>query len=88
MYNINDKLIYNKEVCVVKDILKKVYQEKDYYCLTPINDPTLLIKVPTDSISIKPILTKEEAHKIIEDIPKVDIIKSDDKSLENYIKNY
>ena len=85
MYKVNDKIIYKREVCIIKEIKEKYYHEKDYYCISPITDRTLTINIPVDSPLIKDILTKEQALNIIDSISKVEPILSDDKSLENYL---
>lgn len=87
MYKINDKIIYKRAVCIIKEVKENYFKNKDYYCISPISDPTLTINIPTDSNTIKPLLTKEEATKIIESILTVKEIESDDKSLENIYKD-
>lgn len=86
MYQINDKIIYKRDVCTIKEIKKNFYKETDYYCISPIIDSTLTINIPVDTPLIKDILTKKEALTIIESIPNVEPINSDDKSLENIYK--
>lgn len=86
MYQINDKIIYKRDICIIKEIKKNFYKETDYYCISPIIDPTLTINIPVDTPLIKDILTKKEALTIIESIPKVELIDSDDKLLENLYK--
>lgn len=86
MYKINDKIIYKRDVCIIKEIKKNFYKETDYYCISPITDETLTINVPVDTPLIKNLLTKEQALNIIDSISKVKPINSDDKSLENIYK--
>lgn len=86
MYKVNDKIIYKRDVCIIKEIKEKLFNNKDYYCISPIDDFSLIINVPIDSPILKNILTKEEALDIIEKISKVEPIKCDDKSLENIYK--
>lgn len=86
MYKINDTIIYKRDVCIIKEIKEKYYQDNDYYCISPITDTTLTINVPVLSPQIKPTLTKEEALEIINGIPKIKAITSDDKSPENIYK--
>lgn len=87
MYKVNDYIIYKRDVCKINEIKKNYYGGKDYYSITPIIDNTLTINVACDSPKIKDILTKEEASKIIEAIPNVEIIDSNDKTLENIYKS-
>ena len=86
MYKINDKIIYKRDVCTINEIKKNYYKEIDYYSISPLIDPTLTINVPTSSPLVKDILTKEEALSIIDSIPDIEPINSDDKSLENIYK--
>ncbi len=86
MYKINDKIIYKRDVCIIKEIKKNYYKETDYYCISPISDTTLTINIPVDTPLIKNLLTKEEALSIIDSIISVEPIDSDDKSLENIYK--
>lgn len=86
MYKINDKIIYKRDICIIKEIKKNYYKENDYYCISPISDTTLTINIPVDTPSINNLLTKQEALSIIDNISKVEPIDSDDKSLENIYK--
>ena len=86
MYNINSLLVYKKDVCIVKDIKYKYIKDTDYYILTPLIDKSLNIQIPTNSPHIRNLITKEKVKEIINSIPKIDIIKSNSKSLENEYK--
>ena len=86
MYKINDYIIYKKEVCIIKEINKNYYKEIDYYTISPIDDASLIIHIPTTTTAIKNIITKEDALKILEQIPNIDYIESDEKNLENIYK--
>lgn len=52
MFKINDYLVYRKEVCKVTEI-KEYKNDFFYYVITPINDTSLKIEVPTDSSVIR-----------------------------------
>ena len=82
MYNINDYVVYKRDVCKVSDI-KKI-NEKDYYILVPVNDESLTINVPIEGINnIKRIISKEEVYDLIKRIPEIEGISSEnDKFLE------
>lgn len=86
MYKINDYIIYKRDVCIIKEIKENYIKGKDYYRISPITDSSLIINVPVDNDTLKILPTKEEALNIIESIPQVEEIKSDDKSLENIYK--
>ena len=86
MYQINDLLVYKKDVCEVKEIKEKYLRDMDYYVLSPTTDKTLNIQVPTNSPYIRPLINKERIEEIIKSIPQIEIIKSDSKNLENDYK--
>ena len=41
MYKVDDYLIFGKDVCKVKGVEEKKYNDEDYYILAPIKDETL-----------------------------------------------
>ena len=82
MFKLNEYVVYKKDVCIVKEIKKNYFHNKDYYILEPINDKTLKINIPTDNKDLRNLITKEELTKIINKIPKVNIITTDDKLIE------
>ena len=82
MFKLNEYVVYKKDVCIVKEIKKNQFHNKDYYILEPINDKTLKINIPTDNKDLRNLITKEELTKIINKIPKVNIITTDDKLIE------
>ena len=85
MFKINDYLVYRKEVCKVTEI-KEYKNDFLYYVITPINDTSLKIEVPTDSSVIRPLISKIEIQKIIEEIPNIKEIAENDRLLENKYK--
>lgn len=88
MYKINDYVVYKKDVCRVKDIKENDYNEK-YYVLIPLSDESLIIDVPVENKqgSIRSIISKKEATKVIEMIPLVEPITDlNDKLLESEYK--
>lgn len=86
MYKVNDKIIYKRDVCIIKEIKEKLYNNTDYYIISPLTDESLTINIPTNSPAIKRPLTKQEALSIIESIPSIKPIESTEKSLENIYK--
>ena len=82
---VNDLILYKRDVCKIKSILKNYYHQKDYYELVPINDSSLSLKIPVDNPSLKTIMSKKEAMDIVnkfKDVPLLD----DVKGLENKYK--
>lgn len=86
MLKVNDYIIYKKEVCQIKDILKDYYHEKDYYQLTPLSDNTLNIKVPVDNKELRNLITKDQVMQIIAKIDQITPIEEETKNLENIYK--
>ena len=60
---------------------------QDYYVLNPIEDDTLQIEIPTSSIYLRDLISKEKVQRIIKNIPHIPIIECEDKQLENEYKN-
>lgn len=71
MFNIDDYVLYKRDVCIIKEIKKNMGQ--DYYVLIPIEDESLKIEVPVVNKlgNIKKLITKENALEIIEQIPNI-----------------
>lgn len=87
MYKINDYIIYKREVCKINDILPKFFKDNDYYLLSPLSDDTLTIKVPVNNKEIRSLIAKKDIDKIINDIPNIEPVNSDTKSLEGIYKD-
>lgn len=89
MFNVGDKVVYKRNVCVVKDIKLNKFTNKECYILIPIDDDSLKITVPVElgDTEIKNIISKEEVESIISNISSIDIIKViNDKNIENEYK--
>lgn len=86
MFKNGDLLIYKKVVCVVEEVKFKYINDIDYYILTPITDKSLKIQIPTNSLFIRNLITKEKVKEIIKSIPKIEVIKTESKSLKNGYK--
>ena len=87
MYKIGDYIIYLKDVCQVLDIKEKYMNDIDYYVLTPVNDNSLKLNIPINNKSIRNLISKEKIEEIINNILNIEIIKDDDKTIENTYKN-
>lgn len=85
MYKVNDKIIYKKDVCKIKDIRED--KNITYYILTPIDDESLIIKVPVENKLMRELISKEEIEKIIDEIPNIKPLDNiDDRFIENTYK--
>lgn len=87
MYKVNDYVIYKRDVCKVAEIKENYFNGVDYYTLIPIMDQSLKINVPKQSKLIRNLITKKEVEKIINNIPKINIIESTNKLIENDYKD-
>ena len=86
MFKEGELLVYKKDVCVVKEITPKYMRDIDYYVLSALTDKSLKIQAPTNSSAIRSLITKDKVEEIINNIPKVEVIKSDAKTLEQEYK--
>lgn len=88
MYKVGDYIVYKRDVCKVKEIKEKYYNNTDYYVLNPICDDSLKINVPVDNDKLlRSLITEEEVKLIIKNIPNIDIIDEDDRMLETIYKD-
>ena len=85
MYKQNDYVVYRKDICQIEDIKEKYFNDEDYYILKSITDPSLKINIPVSKGDdlLRDLITKEEVDKIINDIPNIGLIKTNDKFLEH-----
>lgn len=86
MFKIGDFVVYKRDVCVIKDISEKHYQDIDYYLLNPIDDSSLKLYVPINNNDLRKVISKEEALELIDKIPSIEVISSQDKMMENHYK--
>ena len=88
MFKVGDYVIYRKDVCKLAEIRKNKMNNKDYYLLIPINDNTLKIDVPTDNRMgyLRSLISLDEVNSLINRIPDIEIVDTDDKLLENTYK--
>ena len=86
MYNINDFVVYKKDVCKIKNITTK--NNTEYYVMEPIDDNSLKIQIPinADNIFLRNLKTKNEIESLIKNIPNISIIENGDKMIENEYK--
>lgn len=86
MYKVGEIIVYQKDVCKIKEIKENHIQGKSYYVLIPIDDDSLKIDVPTENNMIRNIISKEEAEALIQKIPDIDILNINEKNMENEYK--
>ena len=76
MIKIGHKIVYRDKICTVKEIIKCYRNDEDYYVLTDVNDPTLLIKVPLTLAEtiMRPLITRDEIDSLIKKIPNISTV--------------
>lgn len=83
MFKVGDYLVYNTQVCEIKEVVENYIKNIDYYFLTPVEDKTLSVKIPCNNASLRAVTTKKHALEIIDSIPSIETIKDiEDKNLE------
>lgn len=82
MFKIDDYIIYKGDVSKVSGI--KEIRGNKYYMIDLINDSSLKINLPADSKFIRPIIKCEDALKLIDEIPNMEVVN--DKALEQTYK--
>lgn len=82
MYNQNDYLVYRKDICLVKEIIK--IKNENYYNLVPLCDKSLSLKVPVDNRAnlIRKVMNKNEALELINILPSIKPLNLDDKNID------
>ena len=87
MFKVFEYVIYKRDLCKIIEIVE--HQNKKYYKLRPIEDESLTINIPVDNKlnKLRYPINKKEAEELIERIPSIDIINTNDRLLEQeYIK--
>lgn len=86
MFKVGEYVIYKHDLCKVKDIKEKYFNNTDYYILESNNDSSLTISVPSNNVLLRPLITKDEIDKLIARIPNIDIINNNSRMIENEYK--
>lgn len=87
MFKVGDYVVYRKDVCVVNEINEKLYRDKGYYQLIPVNDESLKLDVPVSNNNIRSLISRDDINEIINSIPDIDVLEDNDKYIENEYKN-
>lgn len=86
MYSVNDYLKCGKDVCKVKEIKEKRFNDMDYYLLIPIKDESLKIEIPVNSEKLSSLISIEDLNDLLKNIPNIEPIDMEEKFLENEYK--
>lgn len=78
MYKIDDYVMYRHDVCKIKDIRENKLTGKTYYVMTPLDDESLIIDIPTEDKMgfLRDIISKDDAEKLINSIPSIEPLNS------------
>ena len=93
MFNIGDLIFYSKtgvcEVLEITEIESSAFSEpKLYYLLKPLyQDCNISIPVDNDKVYMRPILSKEMVHELIDEIPHIEVKAYYSQNL-NQLKNH
>ena len=87
MFELDQYVVYKKNICKIKEIIKNYYRDIDYYILCPIEDCSLTISLPTTNINnaIRPLMTKKEVEELINTIPNICTIDESSNRPVHYI---
>lgn len=96
MFQKGEYVIYsNNGICLIQDIttlnLSGVDKNREYYLLKPVFASTSTVYIPVDTAaaSLRPAISKDEAHSLIKSIPDIPTIPlTDEKTLEKTYKEY
>ena len=78
-------IIYERDVCIIEEVMKKYIKGIDYFILRPLNDKTLKISVPVTSKMLRNVISFDEASELINNMKNIDVLK-DEKQMENEYK--
>lgn len=78
-------IIYERDVCIIEEVMKKYIKGIDYFILRSLNDKTLKISVPVTSKMLRNVISFDEANELINNMKNIDVLK-DEKQMENEYK--
>lgn len=92
MYQIGSLIMYGSTgVCKVKDITTMNWQdeEKEYYVLEPVyQNGVIYAPCDNEKVSIRPVISEEEAKKYIDEIPNMHTEIFPSNSMQQLTKHY
>ena len=89
MYKKDEYVVYRHDVCKIKDIRTNSLNGNTYYVMTPIDDESLIIDIPTENKlgHLRDIISSDKANEVIKRIPSINPIKEiNDKKLDSKYK--
>lgn len=86
MLKVGDYVIYQEQVCQIKEQKINEFTKLESFILVPVTDSSLKLNVPVNNPNIKNLMTKEEIKNLIALMPSIPLIDIEDKLLENEYK--
>lgn len=86
MLKVGDYVIYQEQVCQIKEQKINEFTNLESFILVPVTDSSLKLNVPVNNPNIKNLMTKEEIKNLIALMPSIPLIDIEDKLLENEYK--
>ena len=71
MKKIGEYIVYKKAVYKILEIKKKYFNDLDYYILIPVNDSSLIVKLPVENKDIRNVISKDGVENIINKMPNI-----------------
>lgn len=87
MFKIGEYVVYKRDLCRIKDIKEKYHNNIDYYILESANDNSLTISIPSTTKDIRNLITKDKLEKLIQRIPQIPVVETDNRMIENIYKD-
>lgn len=88
MFKINEVVMHVHDVCKIDKIIENYRDGEDYYRLSTVADESLIIYTPVANAQgrIRKIISKKEAEALINEIPSIQPLDTDDRQLINEYK--
>ena len=86
MLKVGYYVIYQEQVCQIKEQKINEFTNLESFILVPVTDSSLKLNVPVNNPNIKNLMTKEEIKNLIALMPSIPLIDIEDKLLENEYK--
>ena len=86
MLKVGDYVIYQEQVCQIKEQKMNEFTKLESFILVPMTDSSLKVNVPIDNPNIKNLMTKQEIEDLLSKIKTIPLIEVDDKFLESEYK--
>lgn len=84
MRNVGEYVVNRKQVCKITGI-KKI-NDNEFYELNVIDDDSLKLVVPVNSIYLRDLISKEEMMNLFKKMPLIETVSNNDKLIENEYK--